>query len=146
MRKKNSKKASDKRDRPKFRVTVFIAFLIALIADQVTKFIASVLGAVTLNPGISFGLLSGPWLTILLVVFFILFFEWTCPTWQKKYPIAMGLLLGGAMSNIVDRIVVNGVRDFLSIPFTQMQNNLADWLIVFSLGYIMLREIIGAWN
>jgi lipoprotein signal peptidase len=132
----------NKPDRPKYRVTVFSAFLFALIADQVSKYVASIYGTISINPGISFGLVPGIFLTFALVVFFIMFYEWSCPRWQKPYPILTGLLLGGAMSNIVDRLVLSGVRDFLPLPFVGIQNNLADWFIVVSLVIITLREII----
>lgn len=127
--------------RPKYRVSVFSAFLFALIADQVTKHLAGVQGLVQINTGISFGLLSGFGLTLLLIVVFVVFYQWSCPRWQKPYPILTGLFLGGAMSNIVDRLVLGGVRDFLPVPFTGISNNLADWFIVGSLGLILMREL-----
>ncbi len=43
------------------------------------------------------------------------------------------------MSNIVDRLVLGGVRDFLPLPFVDMKNNLADWFIVGSLLYIAIK-------
>ncbi|SRR5258708_32263899 len=140
MKKKVSKKIT-KAVRPTYHIVVFVAFLVALVIDQVTKNIASFSGNVSINPGVSFGLLSGPWLTVLLLVFFVAFFEWSCPRWHKQYPIASGFLLGGAMSNIVDRIVLNGVRDFMPIPLSSIQNNIADWFIVVALAYILFKSM-----
>jgi lipoprotein signal peptidase len=137
---KKSTKKQVKVLRPTYHIVVFVSFLVALILDQVTKHIASFQGSVQINPGVSFGILSGPWLTVLLLIFFVAFFEWSCPRWHKLYPIASGFLLGGAMSNIVDRIVLNGVRDFLPIPFLHIQNNLADWFIVLSLAFILFKS------
>lgn len=139
MKKKTAKKKV-KVVRPTYHIVVFVAFLIALVLDQVTKHIASFAGIVQINHGVSFGLLSGPWLTVLLLIFFVAFFEWSCSRWHKLYPIASGILLGGAMSNIVDRIVLNGVRDFLPIPFLNIQNNLADWFIVLAFVWILLKS------
>jgi len=130
--------------RPKYRVTVFSAFLFALIADQVTKHIASFQGLVQINEGISFGLFSGSLLTLILILIFVAFYQWSCPRWQKPFPMLTGLFLGGAMSNIVDRLVLGGVRDFLPVPFTQIHNNLADWFIVGSLTLILVREFLSS--
>lgn len=125
--------------RPRYRITVFSAFLFALIIDQLSKHIMSFQGYVQVNQGVSFGLFSGPLLTFLLLLFFLAFYAWSCPRWHKIYPIASGLLLGGAMSNIVDRLVLGGVRDFLPLPFLNLNNNLADWFIVGSLLYIAIK-------
>ncbi len=133
-----------------YRNTVFSAFLLALVADQVTKHVASLRGIVEINPGISFGFFSGFWLTLALIAFFFSFYQWSCHTWQRSYPLLMGLLLGGALSNIVDRLVLGGVRDFLplpflqflSLPFADIKNNLADWFIVVSLLLIFLGETV----
>jgi len=127
--------------RPKYRVTVFSAFLFALILDQVTKHIASFQGLVVINSGISFGLFSGFFLTLILIAVFIALYQWSCPRWQKPYPILTGLFLGGAMSNIVDRLVLGGVRDFLPVPVIGITNNLADYFIVGSLAIILFAEI-----
>lgn len=126
--------------RPKYRITVFSAFLFALIFDQITKHIASFQGWVEVNPGISFGLFSGFLLTLGLIIFYISFYQWSCPRWQKPYPVLTGLLLGGAMSNIVDRLVIGGVRDFLPFPFFGIKNNFADWFVVASLLIIAVKE------
>lgn len=130
--------------RPKYRVTVFSAFLFALILDQITKHIASFQGLVVINSGVSFGLFSGFLLTLVLIAVFVVFYQWSCPRWQKPYPILTGLFLGGAMSNIVDRLVLGGVRDFLPVPFIAISNNLADYFIVGALTVILFREISDA--
>lgn len=139
MKKKTTPRSES--TRPSYRIVVFITFILALFVDQITKYIAGVNGEIVINHGISFGMLSGPWLTALLLIFFVGFFEWSCPRWHKLYPVASGLFLGGAMSNIVDRIVLNGVRDFLQVPFMGIQNNIADWCIVISLAYILFKSL-----
>lgn len=143
MKKKPTSKRVADVQRPSYRIVVFATFIVALLADQVTKYSAGIDGRVVINQGVSFGFFSGPWLTALLLIFFVAFFEWSCPRWHKLYPVASGLFLGGAMSNIVDRIVLNGVRDFLPIPFIGIQNNLADWCIVVSLAYILFKTTSG---
>lgn len=127
-------------ERPRYRVVVFGMVVLTLIVDQASKHIATFQGLVNINTGISFGLFSGWLLTVALIMTFIALFEWSCPRWHKPYPWASGLLLGGALSNIVDRIVIGGVRDFLPVPFLSLHNNVADWAIILALAWIIVQE------
>ncbi len=135
--------SSSKTQLPKYRITVFSAFLVALIVDQISKHVASFQGLVQINHGVSFGLFSGFWLPIVMIILFVGFYQWSCSRWQKPYPILTGFFLGGAMSNIVDRLVLGGVRDFLVLPYFGISNNLADWFIVGSLAIILFHEFFG---
>ncbi|MEK7458025.1 MAG: signal peptidase II [Patescibacteria group bacterium] len=107
-----------------------------VFVDQLTKdlFFSSVV-----NHGVSFGLFSSwmTWVGVWMVVIFplvLLIFVWSV---LKKYPIVLGLLQGGAVSNLLDRLLYGGVRDWLPVPvlFSQfgLRNNLADWAIVGAL-------------
>lgn len=127
-------------DRPPYRVALFLAFLVTLVLDQGSKLWAAFHASLVINTGISFGLFSGPLVTIALLIGFVALFEYSCPRWHQPYPIASGLLLGGALSNIVDRIVVGGVRDWLIIPYTGLSNNLADYAIIIALVWIAFQE------
>lgn len=49
--------------------------------------------------------------------------------WRNMQGIFTGLFIGGAVSNIIDRIYFGGVRDWFPIPFVGLRNNLADWAI-----------------
>jgi lipoprotein signal peptidase len=127
-----------------YRMIVFVAFLVILLLDQVSKWIAATFVPVILNDGISFGLFSGQIVILGLILVYIAFFEFSCRYWHHNYPIASGLILGGAMSNLVDRLVLGGVRDFLQVPFLGVHNNLADWGIVLGLAWIVGQEMIGS--
>lgn len=139
---KSAKPKQVESKRPKYRVTVFSAFLVALLSDQLSKHFASNAGFVEINSGISFGLFSGISLTLILILLFVAFFQWTCSGLQKTHPVLTGFFLGGAMSNIVDRLVLGGVRDFLPLPFVPVVNNLADWYIVGSLLLLAAFEFL----
>jgi signal peptidase II len=117
----------------------FGVFVAIIFIDQLSKHWASLSGQTQINTGISFGLLAGPLLTLLLIAFFIMFCFWSFKYW-RVYPVAWGLLLGGAASNIVDRLVLGGVRDFLPLLFWGLKNNLADWSIVLSLLYLAFSQ------
>lgn len=86
------------------------------------------------NPGISFGLLPQleSWWIIVAVAVLIVLIVWGWSTWQN-IPAAVGLLIGGAAANVVDRLATGAVRDWLPIPFAGVYNNIADWAIFFSL-------------
>jgi len=78
------------------------------------------------NRGMVFGLMSdspGPWRTVLLigvagvVLVLVAIMIWTMPKHlarhQRLTPLCLGLILGGAIGNLYDRIIRRSVTDFL---------------------------------
>lgn len=122
---------------------IYIA--VFLIIDQFTKYLASFFGLVIINSGISFGFFSGTRLDIILAICWVGFWLILGKT-KAKFPLATGMVLGGAVSNIIDRFLWGGVRDFIPLPPFVIRNNLADWMIVCGLVYMLWksREIIQA--
>lgn len=121
-----------------------IIFLLIIILDQSSKYFASYFGFnTTLNTGISLNLLSSlsaSLLGLLSIIFIVFVFSLFKKDWLK-YPIASVLFFGGAVSNIIDRIIFGGVRDWLGIPFTSIDNNLADWFIFVGLGMFLVFQV-----
>ncbi len=79
----------------------------------------------SLNTGAAFGLLQG-WNNFLIlfsvaVAAFILYHRN-----NKKLETGMGFLLGGTISNLIDRIFYHGVVDYIHIDFLNNIFNLAD--------------------
>lgn len=110
-----------------------------LALDQGSK---AVLPVLALNQGISFGL-GGAWVTAVVVVLSC-GVAWYLHPWRRQswwYQAAAGGVLGGAASNIVDRLFLGGVRDVWSVPFIPLYNNLADWAIVLG----VLALLVGSW-
>ena len=113
-------------------MTAVIFIVGVILCDQLSKWYFTQDSALVLNSGVSFGLggaLSGTTLVGLLGCVLV-GLTW----WQRKYlfrhPVATGLFLGGAISNIFDRVIQEGtVRDWIRIPGTQLYNNVADWAI-----------------
>jgi signal peptidase II len=119
----------------------------AVLADQVTKHIVSsqlgldekvnVLGPFSIhhveNSGIAFGLFAGatPLVTALtaLAVGWMLVFFARSGARHPVLPVALGLLIGGSASNLVDRIRLGHVTDFLDFRYWPAFN-LADTFIV----------------
>ena len=94
-----------------------IAFLIFVI-DRIFKVIFSEYSfsifSYDLNTGAAFGILKN-WnffliLFGLFVIFLILYYRN-----DKKLEIGMGFLLGGVVSNVFDRILYNGVVDYIHL-------------------------------
>lgn len=102
-----------------------------LLVDQATKHVANKMGMVSLNPGISFGMFSAehPVISFLMLLGMGVIVSSLIQQHWRKYPISTGLFVGGAISNIVDRIARGGVRDWLSVGPLPLRNNIADWAI-----------------
>jgi lipoprotein signal peptidase len=102
-----------------------------LLIDQGTKHVANKFGLITLNPGISFGVFGYEHQSIsflMLLGMGVIVMTLIQQHWHK-HPVATGLFVGGALSNIVDRIARGGVRDWLAVGPLPLKNNIADWAI-----------------
>lgn len=96
------------------------------------------------NTGIAFGLFR-EWGSILVavavvVIAFLLLYTHQLATARWPIQIAMGLQLGGAFGNLIDRIRFGFVTDFLDFKFWPVFN-LADSAIV--VGMLMLLALMG---
>ena len=125
----------------------------AAVADQVTKRIVSstldlgesrhVLGPLEIhhvqNTGIAFGLF--PRATSIVIVLTAAVVAWLLVVFARSgarhpvLPVGLGLLVGGSVSNLVDRIRLGHVTDFLDVDFWPAFN-LADAFIV--VGVVLL--------
>lgn len=121
-------------------MAVFI-FCAVFALDQVSKNWASWWLDVSLNSAASFGLLSGVtdnlmWVVLLSFCAVILFLG--RKVWLR-YPFAAAMWWGGVVSNLWDRWLFGGVRDWLLVPVLNLTNNLADYLIFCSTIYLVWR-------
>lgn len=125
-----------------------IIILSTIVIDQATKFLAGSFGMVTLNPGISFGWLSvfPSWALTLALMVLLLAVWWMTRSDWSTHPIAMGLFIGGAISNLLDRVIWSGVRDWLPVPLTAIHNNLADYAIAIGLLLLIARHWQTYWK
>ena len=125
----------------------------ALVGDQLTKHIVAsrltldaerhVVGPLSIhhvqNSGIAFGLFASatPIVTVLTAVavaWMVVFFARSGAR-HPVLPIALGLLIGGSASNLLDRVRLGHVTDFIDLRFWPAFN-LADSFIV--LGVLIL--------
>jgi signal peptidase II len=130
----------------------------AVIADQLTKQIVvnqlalgdsvHVAGPLSIrhvrNPGIAFGLFSS-WATVVTIltavaVGWMIFYFARSGARHPILPVALGLLIGGSLANLIDRLRIGHVTDFLDLRFWPAFN-LADTFIVFGVGILLLALI-----
>jgi signal peptidase II len=57
-------------------------------------------------------------------------------------PVALGLLIGGSVSNLIDRVRLGHVTDFLDLRYWPAFN-LADSFIVIGVGILFVALLLG---
>ncbi len=132
----------------------------AIVADQLTKHIVAsklwldenveVLGPFSIhhvqNSGIAFGLFAEA--TGLVIVLTLVAIGWMIVYFSRSgarhplLPVAVGLLIGGSVSNLADRIRLGHVTDFLDLRYWPAFN-LADSFIVIGVA-ILLGALVSA--
>lgn len=143
----------------------YVIALIAILVDQGTKYVIasqmelnekiSVIGDFFLitshrNRGAAFGILEDQrWFFIVVTTIVVIGLVWyinkvrTLP--GKLLPVALGLVLGGAIGNFIDRVLYGEVVDFLMFNFgsyTFPIFNIADSCIVIGVGLIILDTLL----
>ena len=100
------------------------------------------------NNGISFGLLGSlpPWLLTLAALSIVaVLFYWLWRTADRQIATALGLITGGALGNIVDRVRHGAVTDFLDFHINNYHGpafNFADSAIVCGVGLLLISELL----
>jgi len=134
--------------------------LAAIVADQLTKQLVTsqlalddevhVAGPLSIhhvqNSGIAFGLFASatPIVTMLtaIAVGWMLWFFARSGARHPVLPVALGLLIGGSASNLIDRVRLGHVTDFIDLGFWPAFN-LADAFIVSGVA-ILLVALLAA--
>jgi signal peptidase II len=126
--------------------SIFPASAIAValvIADQLSKTILTGVGWPTvLNLGVAFGFLPGRgwWtMTALIVAWMAVWLIKERHRLEKEVALGFGLLLGGGVGNLIDRLAIGSVRDFVFFPFLPAFN-LADFAILVGVGLVFFHE------
>lgn len=104
------------------------------------------------NTGAAFGILQGRQGFFLLFTFFVLallvLFYWRNRHLPFLFHLAMGLILGGAVGNLIDRIRFSYVVDFIRIDPVDFYHfpifNVADLGVSF--GVLLLAYLFLAWD
>ncbi len=101
------------------------------------------------NTGISYGLFpqgdTGRWVLVAIkVVAAVLFAAWLARTSRRLEAFALGLLIGGAIGNAVDRLVYGAVFDFISLHafgYHWYVFNLADVAVVVGVALLLYDAV-----
>ena len=147
-----------------YRITGSVCIALALLADQATKAIAlatptlrnglEVLPFLNLvyvrNDGVSFGILGGiaPWWTLVALTTAIVvgLLVWLWRAESSFVAAALGLIIGGALGNILDRVRHGAVTDFLDFHaagYHWPAFNLAD-AAIFLGAFILILDSLRA--
>jgi signal peptidase II len=139
-------------------VSLAIVSAAAVAADQLTKWLVTsalglgesvaVLGPFSIhhvrNTGIAFGLFSSATTAVIVVtgaaVGGMLVFFARAGQSHTMVPIALGLVLGGSISNLLDRVRLGHVTDFLDFDYWPAFN-LADTFIVVGVALLFLSFV-----
>jgi len=138
------------------KITFLTIFFITFAIDQTIKFIfvdgfylegSCINLELHYNHGVAFSMLAFvgdnlKWLQVILILF-ILYFVST-EGYLKKYPVATGLILGGAIGNLYDRFNHGGVVDYVAwhCGFDFAIFNYADVMIDLGVAIILLSMFL----
>ena len=131
----------------------------AVIADQVTKHLVAgnlslgeglhVVGPLTIrhvrNSGIAFGLFSNGTAGIIVVTAIAI--GWMLAYFARSgarhpvLPVALGLVIGGSLSNLADRVRLGFVTDFIDFRYWPAFN-VADSCIVIGVGILLAALVL----
>jgi signal peptidase II len=113
---------------------------------EVTPFMNFVLAW---NPGVSFGLFQGqaPWVMIAgTAVITIGFLIWMWRTRDRVLGIALAMVVGGALGNLVDRLRHGAVTDFIDLHVAGYHwpvFNIADTGITIGAALLLIDSLFG---
>jgi signal peptidase II len=139
----------------------YILIILAFLADRLSKqWAASFLSdhgptqinayltiRETYNKGIAFGMFQGAgplvgWFTIAVVAVMFVYLV-RLPQEERFIKIGLALIIGGALGNMIDRVTVGQVLDFIETPFRSGIFNVADMAINVGMVIIILGTILS---
>jgi signal peptidase II len=99
------------------------------------------------NSGAAWGIFGDSTIFLILlsivIIVGILIFNYNFKQKTVFYSIGIGLVVGGAIGNLVDRLVFGAVRDFISLDFLSFINfpilNLADAFLTFGAIFLIIH-------
>lgn len=137
----------------------FILSAVVIAVDQLTKFLIygspsrSIIGNLlwfesSLNTGVAFSMFEGKsYIFIITSLLASAVFVWLIISkkfFSSKFEkITIGIILGGTLGNVIDRIVFSGVRDFIYLKFLNFAIfNIADMAITIGAIVLCVYEIV----
>jgi len=94
-----------------------------------------------LNSGAAFGLMAGrTWIfvvTAFIVIIGVIYAQFRIPRSERVTRVAIGMIGGGALGNLYDRLVIGRVVDYMDFQIWSYVFNFADSMIVVGVGLLM---------
>ena len=138
-------------------IKLWLIFVTDLGARGVVELFPFLDLVLTWNTGISYGLFPqegplGQWaLLALKAIAAILLWIWLARATSRLTAVALGLIIGGAIGNAIDRIAYGAVADFVllhvttgSFDFKWYVFNIADVAIVAGVAGLLYETLVGA--
>ena len=125
--------------------TFYAIAILIIFLDQLSKYFVKTYFTYTTNTGAAFGILQGQrtfLIFITIIILGVIFY------YAKLHPIALGFLFGGAIGNLIDRIFLGRVIDFIDLGFWP-SFNIADSSNTLGVGillFLWLQETINDVN
>jgi len=119
-------------------ITIFVLGL--FILDRVIKFSVFSRGEYVINKGLALGMLGDHeflmylFLPLVIILIFILWVKF------RHFRIPLALIYAGAVSNLIDRLLYNGVIDYIEVWIFPVFN-IADIMIVAGVVLLLIFEI-----
>ena len=136
-----------------------------IVVDQISKFaVMSVLApyqglpvtpflnlVLVLNTGITFGFFASDdsftrWtLIVLALIISLILLRWLASAEGRYVGVALGMIIGGALGNVIDRLVHKGVVDFLDFHLYDWHwpaFNVADSAITIGVALFVLSSLL----
>lgn len=122
-----------------------ILLIIFFFTDRLIKYLVLENGKYTLNKGFALGIFGDIgnyylWIFPFCIIFVFIYLKLT---WLKQLDvlskIAMLSIILGSLSNLLDRIMYNGVIDYISLLSFPVFN-IADAMVVIGLLYLLINE------
>ena len=99
------------------------------------------------NTGAAYGMFGGSTVALIIIsiIFVVLFclYDYFNHSNDIFYVLGISFILSGAVGNMIDRIFLGYVRDFLSINLFSFVFNVADALITFGVIFFLLYLILS---
>ena len=121
----------------KFKIFIPVVFLV-IIADQISKIFAGRYLEVSCNVGFALGLGKASWLVLFFVLVLVGYFLFKEK--QRFLIFSLSLIIGGGIANLLDRLVIGCVRDFISLGFFP-SFNLADAAITLGVLLSLFKAV-----
>ncbi|MBU1203584.1 MAG: signal peptidase II [Nanoarchaeota archaeon] len=120
------------------KLRIPLTLILLIVIDQLTKLFFTT----TRNYGAAFGILQGKNTLFILISILVILLAFT-QLKHQKYSFPLILLIAGSFSNLIDRLFLGYVRDFISLPLLSFwpSFNIADCFLTIGFFWLITKII-----